>query len=165
MLGFTNAGVAGSSIAAGVHAGIGNAVAGSTFAWMQSIGATTILGTPIGLGVGAIGVAYYSYGCYDLPMSNIQQIQEIIEKYNPLTTTEDSPSTTEESITVTKESPSTFQEFPFLSMFDIQQLVEVIKKYTPLTTTEESPFTTDEQSSTATTESPSFFKEFPSPNI
>lgn len=43
MFGFTKAGVAAGSMAAGIQAGIGNVAAGSIFAVCQSIGATGVL--------------------------------------------------------------------------------------------------------------------------
>lgn len=56
--GFTSSGIAAGSIAAGVQSSIGSVAAGSTFATLQSIGATggfAILG-PISLIAGAIGL-------------------------------------------------------------------------------------------------------------
>jgi len=59
LIGFTNSGVAAGSLAATIQSGIGSVVAGSSFATMQTIGATTLLGTGVGLGIGAaIGVTY-----------------------------------------------------------------------------------------------------------
>jgi len=57
-LGFGAAGVAGGSIAAGLQSGIGNVVAGSGFAYMQSIaatGAVAKVGAVAGAGVAATG--------------------------------------------------------------------------------------------------------------
>jgi len=60
VIGFTKTGVAATSTAATIQAGFGGTVtAGSTFAIMQSIGATTIMGTPIGLGAAAVGGAVF----------------------------------------------------------------------------------------------------------
>ncbi len=56
--GFTSSGIAAGSIAAGVQSSIGSVAAGSTFATLQSIGATggfAILG-PISLIAGAVGI-------------------------------------------------------------------------------------------------------------
>ena len=53
LAGFTSSGVAAGSAAAAVQAGIGNVAAGSAFAFFQSVGATTVLGTaaaPVGAG-------------------------------------------------------------------------------------------------------------------
>jgi len=62
LIGFTNSGVAAGSLAATIQSGIGSVVAGSSFATMQSIGATTLLGTGVGLGIGAaIGVTYGAF--------------------------------------------------------------------------------------------------------
>jgi len=62
LIGFTNSGVAAGSFAATIQSGIGSVVAGSSFATMQSIGATTLLGTGVGLGIGAaIGVTYGTF--------------------------------------------------------------------------------------------------------
>lgn len=43
LIGFTAGGIAAGSIAAGIHAGIGNVVAGSAFAFLQSVTATGLL--------------------------------------------------------------------------------------------------------------------------
>jgi hypothetical protein len=62
-VGFTSAGIAAGSTAAGIQAGIGSVVAGSTFATLQSIGATggfAILG-PVGL-VGGLAVGSIAAG-------------------------------------------------------------------------------------------------------
>ena len=56
MAGFTSSGVAAGSAAAGVQAVIGNVVAGSWFAALQSAGATTVLGTAAAPVIGAAGV-------------------------------------------------------------------------------------------------------------
>ena len=52
-MGFTNAGVVTGSLAASTQSAIGLVSAGSWFAGMQSVAATTVLGTPVGLGIGA----------------------------------------------------------------------------------------------------------------
>lgn len=57
--GFTSSGIAAGSLAAGIQASIGNVVAGSAFATLQSVGATgglALLG-PVGLGLGAVGAS------------------------------------------------------------------------------------------------------------
>ena len=56
LTGFTSGGVAAGSIAAGVQAGIGNVVAGSAFSALQSVAATTVLGTAAAPVLGAAGV-------------------------------------------------------------------------------------------------------------
>jgi len=58
-LGFTNAGVAAGSIAAGIQSGIGSVAAGSWFAGMQSVAATSVVGGPIPAVIAAIGGAAY----------------------------------------------------------------------------------------------------------
>nr|XP_021003905.2 interferon alpha-inducible protein 27-like protein 2 [Parasteatoda tepidariorum] len=55
-LGFTGAGVAAGSVAAGIQSGIGNVVAGSVFAFLQSIGATGV-SAAASTGFAAIGSA------------------------------------------------------------------------------------------------------------
>ena len=60
-LGFTSGGIAAGSTAAGIQAGVGNIVAGSTFATMQSLGATGVfygLGVAGGVGLVAVGGVY-----------------------------------------------------------------------------------------------------------
>ena len=62
-MGFTSSGIAAASTAAGMQAGIGNVVAGSLFATVQSLGATGFIATVgttgvIGLGVGAAYLAF-----------------------------------------------------------------------------------------------------------
>jgi hypothetical protein len=64
-LGFTTTGIAASSTAAGMQAGVGNIVAGSFFSLAQSLGATGVYATMglaggIGLTIGGI------YGVYKL---------------------------------------------------------------------------------------------------
>ena len=63
--GFTANGIAGGSIAAAIQAYFGNVAAGSAFSFLQSLGATTILGTaaaPVFAVVGAGGaVSYYVF--------------------------------------------------------------------------------------------------------
>ena len=61
--GFTSSGIAAGSIAAGIQAGIGNVVAGSTFAALQSFGA---LGGPIVMVSIAIGFLVVLLVCYIL---------------------------------------------------------------------------------------------------
>lgn len=63
VLGFTTAGVAGGSIAATAQAGIGSVAAGSWFATLQAIGATTILGTvaPLALAVAVAGGTVFAF--------------------------------------------------------------------------------------------------------
>ena len=58
-VGFTTAGVAAGSVAAGLQAGIGNVVAGSAFAIAQSLGMSAVFATaiPVGAAVAAVGVA------------------------------------------------------------------------------------------------------------
>jgi hypothetical protein len=64
-LGFSSSGIVGGSVAAGMQAGIGNVVAGSTFATMQSLGALGVLST-VGV-VGGVGlVAGGGYLAYKL---------------------------------------------------------------------------------------------------
>lgn len=63
-LGFTGSGIAAGSIAAGIQAGIGNIAAGSTFAVVQSLGATgavAALGVAggVGLAIGGLGLLGY----------------------------------------------------------------------------------------------------------
>jgi hypothetical protein len=48
--------VAAGSVAAGVQAGIGNVAAGSLFSGLQSVAATTVLGTVAAPVIGAAGV-------------------------------------------------------------------------------------------------------------
>lgn len=55
-LGFGAAGVATSSVAAGTQAAIGNVVAGSAFAFAQSVGATGVT-TAVAAGGAALGAA------------------------------------------------------------------------------------------------------------
>ena len=65
-LGFTTAGIAAGSAAATAQAGIGNVVAGSTFAFLQSAGATglgSVIGGTIGATAGGIGGAIASGNC------------------------------------------------------------------------------------------------------
>ena len=61
--GFTSAGVAAGSVAAGAQAAIGNVVAGSAFSALQTIGATTILGTVGGPILGAAVLVTGVGGC------------------------------------------------------------------------------------------------------
>jgi len=59
-IGFTKAGVAAGSVAAGVQSGMAGVVAaGSTFATLQSVAATTLAGTPVGAVVGGVGLVAY----------------------------------------------------------------------------------------------------------
>ena len=55
LAGFTANGVAAGSAAAAAQAAVGNVAAGSGFALLQTIGATTLMGTPVGLAAGAVG--------------------------------------------------------------------------------------------------------------
>ena len=61
--GFTSSGVAGGSAAAAVQSAIGNVAAGSAFSFLQSVGATTLIGTAGAPVFGAAGVAYYYMYC------------------------------------------------------------------------------------------------------
>lgn len=60
-LGFTGSGIAAGSTAAGIQAGIGNVVATSAFATLQSWGATGLIATTgvVGVGVVAGGLGYW----------------------------------------------------------------------------------------------------------
>jgi hypothetical protein len=60
--GFGTTGIVGGSIAAGVQAGIGNIVAGSTFAALQSAGMTGAIATATSAGAAAVaaGAAMFS---------------------------------------------------------------------------------------------------------
>ena len=58
-LGFTKAGVAAGSIAAGIQSSIGSVAAGSWFAGMQSVAATSVVGGPMPAVVAAVGGAAY----------------------------------------------------------------------------------------------------------
>ena len=65
-LGFTSAGIAAASIAAGIQAGIGSVAAGSLFAIVQSLAATGVVFffevfAAIGLGIAVIFGAYKLY--------------------------------------------------------------------------------------------------------
>jgi hypothetical protein len=63
--GFTKTGIAAASTAAGIQSSIGNVVAGSTFAVLQSAGATGLiagLGVTGGIGLAATAVIYYFRG-------------------------------------------------------------------------------------------------------
>lgn len=64
--GFTSSGVAAGSIAAGVQAGIGNVAAGSTFAALQSIGATGALAVSLPITIAAGVTGGIGYGIYKL---------------------------------------------------------------------------------------------------
>ena len=58
-LGWTSTGVAVGSAAAGIQSTIGAVAAGSSFAWLQSVAATTVLGTPVGaVGAGVVAAGY-----------------------------------------------------------------------------------------------------------
>ena len=64
--GFTSSGIAAGSIAAGIQSVIGNVAAGSTFATLQSLGATGVIA---GLGItgGVVSaVGLLGYGLYKL---------------------------------------------------------------------------------------------------
>lgn len=50
LIGFTSSGIGAGTMAAGMQAGVGNVVAGSAFAGMQSLGATGVF-----FGLGAVG--------------------------------------------------------------------------------------------------------------
>ncbi len=64
--GFTSSGIAAGSIAAGVQSVIGNVVAGSTFATLQSLGATGVI-AGIGVAGGVFtGLGLLGYGLYKL---------------------------------------------------------------------------------------------------
>ena len=64
--GFTSSGIAAGSIAAGIQAGIGNVVAGSAFATLQSLGATSVI-AGLGIAGGAVSVVgILGYGLYKL---------------------------------------------------------------------------------------------------
>jgi hypothetical protein len=69
LLGFTTGGIAAGSAAAGMQAAIGNVVAGSGFAAMQSFGATGFFNMLAGLGGAAAGAGLcaLSNGKEDLP--------------------------------------------------------------------------------------------------
>jgi len=61
--GFTTVGVAAGSMAAGIQSSIGNVVAGSAFAVLQSVGTTPLVSAGVGAAVGAGSVAAgYGYG-------------------------------------------------------------------------------------------------------
>jgi len=75
-LGFTTAGIAAGSAAAGAQAGIGNVVVGSTFAMLQSAGATglgSVIGGTIGATAGGIGGALASGICLSKCFVNKQK--------------------------------------------------------------------------------------------
>ena len=58
-IGFTTGGdVAADSVAAGIHATIGNVVAGSAFAALQALGTAPLVTAGVGAAVGAAGVAW-----------------------------------------------------------------------------------------------------------
>ena len=61
LAGFTSSGIAGGSLAAAIQAAIGNVAAGSAFAFLQSLGASTIFGTPLGAAGGISSAAAYYY--------------------------------------------------------------------------------------------------------
>ena len=70
-LGFTTAGIAASSTAAGMQAGIGNVVAGSAFAMLQSAGATGVgsaIGAAVGATAGGIGGALATGKSFSKPL-------------------------------------------------------------------------------------------------
>ena len=54
LAGFTASGVAAGSAAAAAQAAVGSVAAGSGFAILQTIGATTLMGTPVGLVAGTV---------------------------------------------------------------------------------------------------------------
>jgi hypothetical protein len=67
-LGFTSSGIAAGSTAAVIQAGIGNVVAGSAFAGVQSLAATGVIysvGLVSGVGLGACAI-YGGYKLYKL---------------------------------------------------------------------------------------------------
>lgn len=64
--GFTGSGVAAGSVAAGVQAGIGNVAAGSTFAALQSIGATGVIAASLPFTVVAGAIGGLGYGIYKI---------------------------------------------------------------------------------------------------
>ncbi|KIM19840.1 hypothetical protein M408DRAFT_334245 [Serendipita vermifera MAFF 305830] len=61
MVGFTTAGVAAGSMAAGIQAGIGNVAAGSVFAFMQSLGTAPLANAAVGAVAGATGGGVTSF--------------------------------------------------------------------------------------------------------
>lgn len=64
-MGFTSSGIAAASTAAGMQAGIGNVIAGSLFATVQSLGATGVIATVGTTGVIGLGIGL-GYGGYKL---------------------------------------------------------------------------------------------------
>ena len=65
-IGFTAEGIAAGSIAAGIQSGIGNVVAGSTFATLQSAGMSGALNA-IGSAAGTVSMAAGAVGLAELP--------------------------------------------------------------------------------------------------
>jgi hypothetical protein len=66
-LGFSSSGIAAASTAAGIQAGIGNIVAGSAFAAVQSLGALgafAIMGLVGGIALLLFGAIYVGYKIY-----------------------------------------------------------------------------------------------------
>jgi len=62
-LGFSAGGVVAGSTAAAAQAAVGNVAAGSAFSFLQSVGATTLMGTPVGAAVGVAGAAAFFIIC------------------------------------------------------------------------------------------------------
>ena len=61
VVGFTKGGIGAGTLAAAIQSGIGNVAAGSTFAALQSAGATGLVATvgTVGASVAVVGVAGY----------------------------------------------------------------------------------------------------------
>ena len=70
VMGFSASGVVKGTIAAGIQSGIGNVAASSAFAAIQSLAATTVVGTALPLVVTAAGVTAVGYGAHKLYQSN-----------------------------------------------------------------------------------------------
>ena len=63
-IGFTKAGIAANSIAAGIQSGVGAVKAGSMFATMQSLAAKGVISSIGATGMGIVGISIIGYGIF-----------------------------------------------------------------------------------------------------